>query len=35
MIHECRGTASGNILNGKPYAIAMTPDALFSNWDGQ
>jgi poly(beta-D-mannuronate) C5 epimerase len=35
MIHECMGTASGNILNGKPYDIAMTPDALFSNWDGQ
>ena len=35
MIHECMGTASGNLLNGEPYDIAMTPDALFSNWDGQ
>lgn len=35
MIHESTGTASGNILNGKPYDIAMTPDAPWSNWDGQ
>lgn len=34
MIHECTGTASGNILNGEPYPIAMTPDKPFSNWDG-
>ncbi|WNG47138.1 right-handed parallel beta-helix repeat-containing protein [Archangium minus] len=35
MIHKSTGTASGNILNGTPYEIAITPDAPFSNWDGQ
>ena len=34
MIHQCTGTASGNVLNGAPYAIAMTKDEPFSNWDG-
>lgn len=34
MIHESSGTASGNILNGEPFDIPMTPDAPFSNWDG-
>lgn len=35
MLHDCRGTASGNVLNGAPYDIAMKPDASFSNWDGR
>lgn len=35
MILETSGTASGNILNGEPFDIPMTPDEPFSNWDGQ
>jgi hypothetical protein len=34
MIYQCSGTASGNVLNGTPYDIPMTPDAPYSNWDG-
>jgi hypothetical protein len=35
MLYKSTGSASGNILNGTPYEISMTPDAPFSNWDGQ
>ncbi len=35
MIHESSGVASGNVLNGTPYEIAITKDAPWSNWDGK